>query len=148
MVGPPIKIGSFEYLAYQDRTSAGMGELFQKDGSPFILGPNDQLRFKMGRGQDIPLILDLLSGSPTAANSYVRIVSAGDLGSPPDIPITPAKYEVQFAQDDITNVTPGAYDGEVSVVRFDQMRPTGYITLAEQGVVHVIATMGGNVGIT
>ena len=141
MIGPPIKIGSFEALAYQDRTSDYMGELFQKDGSPYILQLNDRLRFKVGRGQDIPLILDLLDESPTANGSLIRIVSRGTLG-PPDI--LPAKYFVQFGQGDFATVWPGAYDAEVDVVR----AVDGLIDLAEAGVVHVMATLGGNLGLS
>jgi hypothetical protein len=140
MIGTPVKIGSFEVIVYQDRTGDYMGELFQKDYSPYVLQPNDKVRFKVGRGQDIPLILDLLDGSYTVNKSFVQVVSRGTLGPP----AMPASYFVQFGQGDIAGITPGAYDAEVSVVR----AVDGLCDLAEPGVVHIIGTMGGNLGLT
>jgi hypothetical protein len=130
---------AFELLAYQNRTEVFQGQLFQKDGTPYAMGPFDKLRFKMGRGTDIPLILDILSDSPTAAGSFIQIMSRGQLNPP-----LPAQYQVQIAEGDVATTTPGAYDGEVSVV----LAMSGLIDLAEIGIVHVIATVGGAITLT
>src|ERR1700680_3210989 len=109
----PTTANGFMILSYMGRTADYSGQLTQKDGSAFLIGPLDKLRLKV-LTVDGTLLLDLLSGAPSAAGSFINIISPGteELG---DNPALPATYEFRIAQGDNLGVIPGPGSAEIAV---------------------------------
>jgi hypothetical protein len=123
----------FELLYHQNREADYQGSLLQKDGSPFVLGPTDQLRFTLGRESHGLVLLDLWSGFFTPAGSTLTITSTGSPGPP----VVGATYTVHIGGGDLGGNTPGAYDAEILVI------PSGGLTeeVADIGIIHLLDTL-------
>ena len=125
----------FELSAHQGRTVAFQGRLYESDGTTVVaLAADDVVRFKIGRGSAAPH-LDVGSDAATADGSIVTIDDVGDED-------TAAQYTVTLNEDDLADVPAGTYDVELSVYDASE----GVLKLVEQGCMHVLAAMAGEVG--
>lgn len=128
---------SFQLLAYRGRTKDYSVKLYEQDGvTAFTLAVTDVVRFKMSLGTGLP-VLDLRSGAATAFGSKVTVTA-----------VSPAEAVVRLAQGDLALLEPGVYDAEVIVVDDSETAPADAAKCVEIGVVCIIPTAGGDLGLT
>lgn len=129
---------SIRLSALQGRTRDFTLTLYEADGTTGVaLAAEDVVRVKIGLRGATPL-LDLDSVAATSNGSLVTITSI----------VAPAVCTLRLAQGDLSSLFPGAYDLEVSVVDDSETAPADAIKSATQGVLHVLPSMGGDVGTT
>lgn len=130
---------TFEWTIYQNRTTKRIVNLFESDGTTGVaLAVTDVVRFKMGRRIGGTPDLDLDTVAPTANASGVDVVT-----SP-----APAQVRVTLAQADLTSLVPGVYNAEVIVVDDSEPSPANAALVASIGVVNLIGSMAGDIGLT
>jgi hypothetical protein len=125
----------FELTILQTRTEDFSGTLLDSQGEGVAIGETDALRFKLGRAGATP-VLDL-NGTATAAGSVVTVTQRS----------APASYSLRFAQGDTAGIDPGAYDAELLLVVDTETAPDNAAKLVECGIVHVLPSLGGSVGL-
>jgi hypothetical protein len=121
---------AFALLAYQGRTITYEGTL---SGQSTILGPDDHLRFRVGR---VPyqLLIELRDESPLTLASRIEIETRGDATNP-------ASYRVQLDGADLATWTPGCYDVEISHLTSVGNPPEVDERVVDIGVLHLLATI-------
>ena len=130
---------SFEWTIYQNRTAKRLVNLFESDGTTGVaLASTDVVRFKMGRRIGSTPDLDLDTVAATTNKSGVDVVT-----SP-----APARVRVTLAQADLTSLVPGVYNAEVIVIDDSEPSPADAALVASIGVVNIIGSMGGDIGLT
>lgn len=129
---------AFEVTIEQNRTTDFTVTLKTATGGYLQLAEADKVRYKQGRGTDSP-DLDILSGTATSNSSSVTIDERGD-GEATHCSIT-----VRLAQGDTSDLA-GSYAAEIGVVDAGETTPVDALKSAEKGTVHVIPSLGGNVG--
>ncbi len=130
---------SFEWTIYQNRTAKRIVNLFESDGTTGVaLAATDVVRFKMGRRIGSAPDLDLDTVAPTVNASGVDVVT-----NP-----APAQVRVTLAQADLTSLVPGVYNAEVIVVDDSEPSPANAALVASIGVVNLIGSMAGDIGLT
>jgi hypothetical protein len=123
----------FVLTAVQNRTVEFQVTLFESDETTALaLAGSDVVRFKLGSGSATPL-LDMSSAAPLEGGSSVTIADTD-----------PATVVLRLDQGDL-DFFPGTYDGELLVV---DAADDNVVKHVEFGVVHVLASMGGAVGLT
>jgi len=131
---------AFEIVAEAGRTVDFTVTLKTASGGYLQLQASDVVRCKIGRGASTP-DLDLDSVAATADGSVVTVEELGD-GS-----ATHASATVRLAQGDTDDLF-GPYEAEVTVVDSSETDPADAIKTCEQGCVHFMRTMNGDVGLT
>jgi hypothetical protein len=99
------------------------------------LGASDKLRFKLFRRDQATPILDLLSGTATSSGSVLTITQTASA----------AEATLKVAQGDLASIVPGVYSAELSVV---DHADSDLIKDADEGIVTILASGGGSVGLT
>lgn len=118
----------FEVNVERGRTVAFTVALYRADGTTEeTLAAGDVVRFKVGRRNSATPLLDLDSDTHTSNLSFTAGTN--------DVNVT-------FLQTDTASLEPGAYEAEVALV---DASDSDRIKTAEQGVVHLISSMGGSV---
>lgn len=113
-----------ELVLYRRRTAETEVTVFSPDGTATLFSSGNVMRIKIGRPGETPLLdLDSIAASP--AGTTVEAANPSD---------------VRFAAADVTTLPPGTYEMEASIWAGDHLRN------ATPGIVHVIDTMGGDVG--
>ena len=130
---------SFEIKAYANRTVDFTVTLKTNSGGYLQLQASDVVRVKVGRVGTVELDLD--SAAASANGSSVTVDEVGD-GS-----ATHASVTVRLAQGDLDGMQ-GTYDISVSVCDDSETSPVNAIKCAEVGVLSVIPTMNGDIGLT
>ena len=129
---------AFELFFYKNRRSDEVVSLYQDDGTTSAsLQASDVVRFKMYRRDQATPTLDLDSVAATANGS---IVTVDELGLEPT-----AQATITVMSADIASVALGPYTAEIVVVddsASDEPR------LVDSGVVHILQSGGGDVGLT
>lgn len=129
---------SFEISVPRNRTADKIVRIFEPDGvTPVVLVPADGVRFKMYRRDGAQPLIEVVSGLPTENGSRIIVDS-----------LDPATVTLRIAQGDTTLLDPGVYDAEICVVDDSETAPADAIKQAEHGVVHLLGTAGGDVGLT
>jgi len=124
-----------ELFFNRNRTSTQSITLYEADGNGLTLGASDKLRFKMFRRDQATPVLDLLSGTATSSGSLLSITQAASA----------AEGALKIAQGDLASVLPGVYSYEISVV---DHADSDLIKDADEGIVTIMASGGGSVGLT
>jgi hypothetical protein len=134
---------SFEIVAYQNRTIDFSASLYQADGvTGVVLVSGDVVRFKLSYGTGLPL-LDLSSDAPNANGSGVTI---NDLGG--ETLGKPAVVTIRLAQADLLSIVgPYTFDAEILVVDVTETDPLDAIKSVQLGIVHVLRTPAGAIGL-
>jgi len=130
---------SFESKAYAGRTLDLTVTIKTDSGGYLQLAADDVVRVKIGRVGAVALDLD--SVAATANGSVVTVDEVGD-GS-----ATHATVTVRLAQGDLTGLR-GTYSMEILVVDNSETAPADAVKAAEIGVLHIIPTQDGDVGLT
>ena len=125
---------AFEFTVYA-RTNDFQFTLRDDNNEGVAIEAGDVVRFKLGRGDNSVPDLDLRSGGATANGSTITV----------DQTTAPAKATVRIAQDDVADLVPGTYRGELLLVDDSETAPVDAIKHAALGVVYVIGGLGGNV---
>ncbi len=130
---------SFLVRFNKNRTSDDVVSLFETDGTTSItLAATDVVRFKIyRRDQETPL-LDLDSVAASGNDSSITVDETG--------PSPTASVTLRIAQADALLLDPGIYRGEISVVDDSETAPVDAVKHAEDGIVFVSATGGGDIG--
>ncbi len=132
---------SFFVRFNKNRTSDDTVTLFETDGTTSItLAATDVVRFKIYRRDQATPLLDLDSDAASANGSSITVEELG--------PSTAAVVTIRIAQADALLLDPGVYRGEVSIVDDSETAPANAIKHAEDGVVTVLGTGGGDIGLT
>jgi hypothetical protein len=126
---------SFELFFNRNRTSTQSITLEEADGNGLTLGASDKLRFKLFRRDQATPILDLLSGTATSSGSVLTITQTASA----------AEATLKVAQGDLASIVPGVYSAELSVV---DHADSDLIKDADEGIVTILASGGGSVGLT
>lgn len=124
----------FELTIHRGRTEQWTATLTTAAGGNVTLAEADVVRFKLGRGLSAPL-LDL-DNVATAAGSLVTVTQ-----------LNPGQYTLRVAQDDTASLAPGDYDAEVIVVDSSETAPANAAKHVEYGIVHLLPSMAGDVGL-
>ena len=128
---------SFEVSFPKNRTADKLIRIFERDGvTPVVLAPGDVVRFKAYRRDQAAPALDVDSAADSADGSGIRIDS-----------LDPAVVTLRIAQQDTAGLDPGIYDAEVCVVDDSEVSPADAIKQAESGIVVLLGTAGGEVGL-
>ena len=130
---------SFLAKAYAGRTLDLTVTIKTDSGGYLQLAADDVVRVKVGRAGAAAIDLD--SVAATANGSVVTVDEVGD-GS-----ATHASVTVRLAQGDLSGMQ-GAYSMEVLVVDNSETAPADAIKAAEIGVLNVLPTQDGDVGLT
>ncbi len=130
---------SFEVKGHAARTTDFSVSIKTSSGGYIQLANDDVVRVKLGRSGTVALDLD--SVAATANGSRVTIDETGD-GS-----ATHNSSTVRLAQGDTEDLA-GAYDCEVLLVDNSETAPADAIKAAEYGIVHIIRSLDGDVGLT
>jgi hypothetical protein len=128
----------FEITVGAGRARAFSGSLYAVSGVGFVLGPNDELRLKIGRG-NAPL-LDMVSTTPTANGSTLTVTGRGAAGPP----AVPATYQVSLLEADTLAIGQGCFD--VEVLQVDNTVSPVANRSADSGVLHILGEMTGSTG--
>lgn len=126
---------AFELFFNRNRTSTQSITLYQADGGGLTLGGSDKLRFKLFRRDGATPILDLVSGTATSSGSQLTITQTASA----------AQATLKIAQGDLATVAPGVYSASLSVV---DHADSDLIKDADEGIVTILASGGGSVGLT
>lgn len=129
---------SFEVTLHKNRTSDKTVSIFEADGTTaVVLAADDVVRFKMyRRDQDTP-VLDIDSAADSANGSGITLDQ-----------LDPAQVTLRVAQGDTANLDPGVYNAEISVVDNSEVTPTDAIKQAESGIVSLLSSGGGDIGLS
>jgi hypothetical protein len=128
---------SFEIALSKNRTCDTSIAILEADGkTPIVLASTDVVRFKMFRRDQAVPLLDLDTVTPSAAGSGITVDQ-----------LEPARVTLRVAQADTAVLDLGTYDAEVDVVDDSETLPPKAIKLADHGIVHLLATGGGSIGI-
>lgn len=117
---------SFEVFPEKNRKAEWTVTLTDADGNAVNYATGDVVRFKVGRRDGTPA-LDLNSDDDTSNFT----VSNGS-----------NEVTIVLLQGDTSSLKPGPYEAEVALV---DTSDSDRIKTAEQGVVHIVHTMGGAV---
>lgn len=132
----------FELICNARRTKHFAGSLYESDGETGVaLAATDAMRFKMGAAGKAPLI-DILAGTANANGSLLTIT---DRTSPAAYTLRLAAADLTYDEDAETGIAPGTYDAEIIVVDDSDSDAVLHV---EQGIVHVLPTMIGNVSLS
>lgn len=124
----------------KNRTSDHTVDLYETDGITSItLAASDVVRFKIYRRDAATPLLDLDS---TAASANDSSVTVDALGTSPVASVT-----LRVAQADAILLDPGVYRGEISIVDDSETAPANAVKHTEDGIVIVIGTAGGDIGL-
>lgn len=131
---------SAELVAFRNRTGDWTIALYQSNGTTGVaLDAADVVRVKIGRGNLATPDLDIDSVAATASGSLCTVTQL----------TAPATFTLRLAQGDLSALQ-GTYDLEILVV--DQSDTvtgaTKAIKHAQQGVIHVIGQMAGDIGLS
>jgi hypothetical protein len=128
---------SFEFTVTRNRTADKLVRIYEPDGvTPVVLAAADAVRFKLFRRNAATPLVDVVSTSPTASGSRLVVDS-----------LDPATVTLRLAQGDTASIEPGVYEAEICVVDDSETNPADAIKQAEHGVVHVLGSAGGGVGL-
>lgn len=120
--------------AYRNRTIDLLLSLYESDGStPFVLAANDNVRVKIGRGTDSPLIEVDRDASPAGSKTTFAAGSNS--------------VTLRIAQGDTANLAAGSYDLEVLVIDDSESSPPDAAKHVQYGVFSLLPTMGGDISI-
>lgn len=126
---------SFEITIYQGGTLDYDFPLLDANDDAVAIQATDVLRFKVGRGDGVEPVLDLLSGDGKETEN----------GSSVTLTTSPASARVRLAQGDTALLNPGIYRAELGLVDDSETDPADAYKPVSQGVVHVIGRMGGEI---
>jgi hypothetical protein len=128
---------SFEIAFARNRTADKLVRIYEPDGvTPVVLAAEDRVRFKLYRRNAATPLVDVVSTDPTPNGSRLVVDS-----------LDPATVTLRLAQGDTAAIEPGIYDAEICVVDDSETAPADAIKQAEHGVVHVLGTAGGGIGL-
>ncbi|MGE3314009.1 MAG: hypothetical protein AB7O26_02755 [Planctomycetaceae bacterium] len=129
---------SFEIAFARNRTVDKIVRIFEPDGiTPVVLAAADAVRFKLYRRNGAAPLADITSSAPTENGSRIIIDD-----------LDPATVTLRLAQGDTEPIEPGIYDAEICVVDDSETAPADAIKQAEHGVVHILGTAGGDLGLS
>lgn len=132
---------SFFVRFNKNRTSDDTVNLLEADGTTSVtLAATDVVRFKVYRRDQATPVLDLDSAAASSNGSSITVEELG--------PSAPASATVRVAQADLLTLDPGVYRGEISIVDDSETAPADAIKHAEDGVVFISGTGGGDIGLT
>jgi len=131
---------SFEIKAYANRTADYTITIKTDAGGYVQLEATDVVRVKIGRVGATP-DLDIDSVAATSNGSLVTVDQVGDGSS------VHASVTLRLAQADLTALQ-GVYDCEVLVVDDSETSPANAIKAAEYGIVGILLSQAGDVGLT
>lgn len=124
---------SFEIVAVRNRTINYSGTLYEADGTTAIsVTAGSVARFKAWRRNNTTPNLDLDSVGATGSGSVLTISSAG-------------AWTLKIAQGDTSDLVPGVYDAEISLV---DAGDSNRIKSAELGTLHILESGGGDISTT
>ena len=129
---------SFLMVAYRNRTRDFTVYVKSPSGGYVILANDDIVRVKIHRNNTVILDLD---NNATSNGSYSQISNQGN-GS-----TVHAQAILRLAQSDLSSLK-GTYDVEISVVDNSETAPANAIKSVETGVLEIIETPGGDIGVT
>ena len=132
---------SFEKTIYQNRTADLTFTLYQEDGTTGVaIAATDVVRFKLARGDGATPIIDADSVAASANGSVVTLATL----------TAPAVVDVRLAQEDLeaADLMPGAYRAEVVLVDDSETAPADAAKHVQSGIIHVVGTLGGDIGKT
>jgi hypothetical protein len=120
--------------------------LYKPNGRPAAITGNDVVRFKLSvEPEDDTPLLDINSTAPLAGGSVIEIVALGTDDT------APAQVKVRFMRADTLSIAAGdEYFGEIGVVvpAADDDQNADAFKRAGYGAVRVLASPGGNAGLT
>lgn len=120
--------------AYRNRTIDLFVSLYESDGStPFVLGAGDNVRVKIGRGGDSPLLE--IDRDPSPAGSKTTFAAGSN------------QVTMRIAQGDTSGLAPGSYDLEVVVVDDSESTPQDAAKHVQYGVFSLLQSLGGDISI-
>lgn len=128
---------SFEILAHKSRTNDFTIELKDADGAVVNIAVSDVVRFKVFKREGTTPVMDIDEVAPTALGSVVTRVTS-----------TPAVVTVRLAQGDLELIHSATYRGECGVVDDSETAPADAIKPASIGLVNIVGSGGGDIGIT
>jgi hypothetical protein len=130
-------VGSVELTAYKSRTEDYVMAIYAADvTSGIALAEDDEIRVKIGRADGSVPVLELSSADVTDDGSAVTITNQD----------SPAAATLRLAQADLATITAGPYEIEVMLVDSAELLPANAIKRILTGVLHVIGSLGGDVG--
>jgi len=128
-------MSGFLILQNKNRTKDHQVTITDANAAAIVLQADDAVRFKIGRGTGTPSF-DLDSKNATANGSTITFTAGKNVAT------------VRIAQDDLTDLEPGAYDCEVAVVDNSETAPANAIKTADaQGTFVLLRTQGGDVDV-
>jgi len=125
----------FEVFVIRGRTSYDVITLYEADDNGLTLNSGDVVRFKAWRRNAATPDLDIDSAAALSGGSVVQVNQTASA----------AVVTLLVAQGDTEGLGVGAYDAEVSVV---DSGDSNRIKVAEQGILHVLDSGGGDLGLT
>lgn len=118
--------------AHKNRTGDFSLSLFESDGTTeFILAAGDNVRVKIGRGEEEPVLEVDVDVSPAGSKTSFT-AGTNDV-------------TLRIGQDDTADLETGSYDMEITVVDDSETAPENAIKHVQYGVFSLAATMGGPV---
>jgi len=129
---------SFEASVTRNRTADKKVRIFEADGTtPVVLAAEDVVRFKLYRRDQSDPVIDVDSAADTPNGSGIQVDQ-----------LDPAEVTLRLAQGDTAPLDPGVYDAEICVVDASETNPPQAIKAVESGVVYLLPSAGGDVGLT
>ena len=126
---------SISLTAHHNRTSDYILDLFEANGTTVIsIAATDVIRIKIGRCRGEVPDLDLDSVGATANGSIVGFTEDTN------------DVTLRLAQGDLNDMTPGTYCMEILIVDDSESAPDDAIKHAQDGVLHLIGQMAGDIG--
>lgn len=126
---------SFELFFHKNRTGYQSITLYEADDNGLTLAANDEVRLKVYRRDQATPLLDIDSIGALAGGSLISITQTASA----------ATATLLVAQGDISAAALGSYSAELSVI---DSADSNRIKVAEQGIVHILGTGGGDIGLT